>query len=785
MWRWALLLALALASLRVLGAELALTDTERDWIESHGPVRVAVARGSEPFYTSADADQAPHGFAIDLLTLAGERAGLQFAYRNVERIPEIARLMLTDQVDVVPMSARTPVREKVASFPGSLMSAQLVYVTRPDTSDLSMSRGFGGRSVGVVEGSAAAELMLTRVHGVQLQRFPDTATMVQAVSQGRVDLGAAWQHEVVYAIEANLLTNLRVHRVREFVSGYYGPAVSVRQPVLNDILSKALASLTPAEKASAARRWLPAGTDTLWAPEQVTLTPAEQEWVRRSGELRVGFDGAFAPITQLTRLGGFDGLGAELLRLVADKAGLRVIQQTAGSFEDVLRGARSGKLDVLVGMARTPERRDAFDFVGPFARSPSALLMRNDSPQVWHSTAEIAGGRLGLLKSHFLLPQIRLRRPALPIVEFDSNEEVLSALSQRRIDVALGNGAVMGRLLQDRYLGRLRITGVEPEGDSELYFGIPKGHPELLRVFQKGFDAVTPGEMATLERHWLTVSVRPGLSSEVLQGLVPAAVVVVVVVAAMYGINRRLRASARAEAQARAAAEEANAARGRFLAYLTHEMRGTIGGIGAGLQLLQAADDAGLRHKLYEASRTSCQDLLGLLETTLAHERTMMLGIHIEPQPMDLADWWERSTTPLAMLARAKGLEFEAEGPDTPASVRADGTRLTQVLNNLATNAIKFTESGRVAARARWDAERHHFQLEVRDTGPGLDPTEAERLFEPYAQGGAGRRAVTGAGLGLAITRQIVQAMGGTVVAMATETGQGATFRAEIPLEPA
>lgn len=786
MRRWVLVAALALAWLRALGAELELTPAEHSWIQDHGPVRVAVVQGSEPFYTAAAGEQRPQGFAIDLLALAGERAGLRFTYRNVERVPDIARLMLTDEVDMVPMAARTPARAKVASFPGSLMTAQLVYVVRPDSGDVSSLRAFAGRTVGVVEGSAAAELLLLHVPGVVLQRFPDTASLVLAVSQGRVDLGAAWQHEVVYAIEANLLTNLRVHRVREVVSGYYGPAVSSRQPVLNDILVKALASLTPAEKASAARRWLPAGADTLWAPEQVTLTPAEQEWVRRFGELRVGFDGAFAPITQITRLGGFDGMGAELTRLVADKAGLRVVQQTAGSFDEIYRSARAGKLDLLVGMARTPERREAFDFVGPFARSPSALLMRSADPRQWRTTGEIGGGRLGLLKAHFLLPQIRLRRPGLAIDEFDSNDDVLTALAQGRIDVALGNGAVMGRLLQDRYLGRLRVTGVEPEGDSELFFGIPKGHPELLRVVQKGFDAVTPGELATLERHWLTVSVQPGMTPEtVLQWLVPGAVAVLAVVLALYGINRKLRAAAQAEARARAEAEEANAARGRFLAYLAHELRGTVGGIGAGMQLLQEADDPEIRQRLCEAGRAACQNLLGLMETTLAHERTMMQGIRLDPMPIDLADWWQRSTSPLALLARAKGLDFEAEGPAAPARVRADGARLAQVLNNLATNAIKFTESGHVAARAQWDAAQRRFMLEVRDTGPGLEGPDLERLFEPYAQGPAGLRADSGVGLGLAITRQIVQAMGGTIAALPTEAGRGAVFRAEIPLEPA
>jgi len=779
--RWLLFACWLVLSLPA--AALELTAAERDWIKAHGDVRVVVVKGVEPFYRVGDGDSPPQGFAIDLLGVAAQRAGLKLRYREVETIADAAKAFAAGEADMSPIAAPSVARQRLLTFPGSLLQVQLVLIARRDTGDLSSAQNFAGRTLGTVAGSAPAELIAAAFPNAKITSYRNNNELVAAVAQGLADLGVAWQHDAVYAIESNLLSNLRVHRLRNVESSYYGPVVSRQQPLLHGILMKALASLTPAERAAAARRWLPAGSAMLWAPEQVLLTPAERDWVQRAGEIRVGYDAAFAPFTMAGPLGAFDGLGAETLRLVAEKAGLRIVQQVGSSFGDIYRRAQAGELNVVAGMARTEQRREAFDFIGPFASAPTALIMRSGDGRRWRSPDDIEHGRLGLLASHFLMQRLQLRNPGLPLVQFDSSEAVLEALAQGEVDAVIGNGVVYGRMIERRYPGRLHVTGVVPDGDSELFFAVPRSQGELARVLQKGFDALTPSETATLERHWLMVSVRPGITwADALRWGGPVALGLAAALVTLLLANRRLQRAAAAEAQARAAAEAANAARGRFLAYLSHELRGTVGSIGSGLLLLAEADDPSVRKRFGDAARNACDGLMQLLETTLSHERTMATGFELRPTEIDLADWWARNIAPLALAAQAKGLVFTADGPVAPVRVRADGARLSQVLLNLAGNAIKFTATGGVSLLARWDAATSRLQLDVRDTGPGLVAAERESLFEPYTQGSAGRHAGVGAGLGLAITQQIVLAMGGHIAAEPA-AGGGALFRVEIPLE--
>ncbi|MFY9510989.1 MAG: transporter substrate-binding domain-containing protein, partial [Rubrivivax sp.] len=260
------LIGVVLAGLALAAQALELSAAERAWISGHGPVRVMVVKGIEPFYRVGDDGSAPQGFAIDLLALAAERAGLTLRYQAVDSTAAAVKAFIDGQADMSPIAAPSVARQRHASFPGSLLQVQLVLVARRDTPDLSSAQNFAGRTLGTVEASAPAELIASAFPEARILPFRNSQEMVLAVSRGQADLGVAWQHDAVYAIEAGLLSNLQVHRLRSVESRYYGPVVSRQQPLLHSILEKALASLTPAERAAAARRWLPAGSSTLWAP---------------------------------------------------------------------------------------------------------------------------------------------------------------------------------------------------------------------------------------------------------------------------------------------------------------------------------------------------------------------------------------------------------------------------------------------------------------------------------------------------------------------------------------
>jgi len=210
-------------------------------------------------------------------------------------------------------------------------------------------------------------------------------------------------------------------------------------------------------------------------------------------------------------------------------------------------------------------------------------------------------------------------------------------------------------------------------------------------------------------------------------------------------------------------------------------MNGVIGMTGL---LLQTKLDTEQRD-FAETVRSSAEALLAVLDDILDFSKIEAGKLDVESIDHDLRTVVEESTALLAGRAQEKGLELTCM-VDTaiPPVLKGDPGRLRQVLLNLLGNAVKFTSTGEVGVQARVvddDGQQVVVELEVRDTGIGMDPTSLERLFEAFSQADASTtRRYGGTGLGLAISRQLVELMGGTLTVTSTP-GTGSTFTARLP----
>ena len=253
----------------------------------------------------------------------------------------------------------------------------------------------------------------------------------------------------------------------------------------------------------------------------------------------------------------------------------------------------------------------------------------------------------------------------------------------------------------------------------------------------------------------------------------------------LYGLGIDVTERKRAELalrEAKAAAESANQLKDQFLATLSHELRTPLNAIlGYACMLRTDSIAADKRQRAIEVIERNAVAQNRLIEDLLDMSRITTGKVRLDPTPIPVVSVLREALEGVKPAADAKRIALDIDFDPFAGAVMADTTRLQQVFWNLVTNAVKFTpEGGRVAVSLRRTAT--NVEIVVSDSGRGISPTFLPFVFEPFRQGESRfDRAHGGLGLGLAITKQLVELHGGTIRASSPGVGQGATFTVTLP----
>ena len=374
--------------------------------------------------------------------------------------------------------------------------------------------------------------------------------------------------------------------------------------------------------------------------------------------------------------------------------------------------------------------------------------------------------------------------------------EAALAESQRRlrevIDTVPASINVKDRDLRFSIMNRYMATllGIEPQdaigrttGELMARYNQAKSaefDAEVLRTRKPlGYYEDEYADASGTVRHWLTTKI-PILDET---GEVDS------IVTCALDIGERKRGEA-ALKSAKETAEAATEAKSQFLAHMSHEIRTPMNGVLGMIEVLEHTDLDDAQRKLVGTVRASATALLRIINDILDLSKLEADKLEIEDVPISLVQIISGVEDTLAGEARARGLSWTVTvDPAIPHWLRGDPVRLRQILLNLASNAVKFTERGGIHIIAErddvWqagDSGRIGVKLIVQDTGIGMTDEAASRLFRPFEQTDASiTRRFGGTGLGLSICRRIVTLMGGAIH-VESKPGQGSAFIVAMPL---
>ena len=363
------------------------------------------------------------------------------------------------------------------------------------------------------------------------------------------------------------------------------------------------------------------------------------------------------------------------------------------------------------------------------------------------------------------------------IVAADAAGEIVAAVFDERPDlpgvIVMKRDHSIGMISREKFLERLS----RPYG-LELY---------MRRPIQAMLDASGLAHLELAGSSGIHEAASIALGRPVEEVYEPIVVVLPDGRLRLLGIYNLLQAQSRLLAlanetirQQKELADEANSAKSRFLANMSHEIRTPMNGILAMAELLLDSELSGEQREYLEIINTSAESLLTVINDILDFSKIEAGKLELDRQPFRLRNSVADMVKPLSLLAHSKGVElaYHVAG-DVPDVLEGDVARLRQIVVNLAGNAIKFTEQGEVTVKVavvERGPEDAMLQFAVCDTGIGIPVDRQKSVFEPFEQAdGSTTRKYGGTGLGLTISKRLVELMGGRIW-VESEVGLGTQF---------
>lgn len=444
----------------------------------------------------------PMGYSIDYMNLLAERLGVKVAYQTDGQWSDYMRRLQRGELDIMLNITKTADRQKDFLFtPPYLQASSGIYVRTGSVNESVRSlKDLAGKRVAVPRGFFLQEMLARFYPEVIIVPYPDSVASLEAVSAGDADAIIGRTGVISYLIRQYFIPNLSLVSVVDDTRFTSDMRLAVRKdrPLLRDILTKAMNTLSEEEIAALRQRW---GQSSPTSNGE--LTRHEREYLQHKGVIHLCVDPDWMPLDALDNRGQHIGMAADYFALIKDYLQAPMDILPTDSWEDSLQAAREHRCDVVSLLSPTPARRQFLNFTTPLLKTPFVVATRKEALFV-ENFEQLAGKSIGVVHSYSTRELLQQRYPNARFVEVDSLLDGLMQVESGKLYAMIDSAATIGYLIREQGLLDVAITG-RLDIPRELHVGVRNDEPMLLGIMQKAVNHISADQHQRLRSRWATV----------------------------------------------------------------------------------------------------------------------------------------------------------------------------------------------------------------------------------------------------------------------------------------
>lgn len=483
----------------VAAQPLRLTSEEQAWLDEQHVVRVAGIPDWPPFEFRSPLG-AYEGITADVFSLAAARAGILF---RVEIAPwnDLLDKLRNRELDLAPGMGRTPERERFLLFTPPFYETRDAIFIRHESPPVARLDDLAGHTVVLEAGYYWNDILRRDYPEIVIINETSTLDSLRAVVTGKADAYIGTEGVASFLMAQEIITTLRPVA---YLERQVDLSIGIRDdwPLLHSILSKALDTITDQEIRDIQRRYLTVETE---APDSFTLTPEEEAWLEAHPVIRLGISPDWPPFEFFDHLGNPAGISSDYMAIIAEKLGVRTDPLRGLTWNELLREAEAGRVDVLPCIAPSEERAAYLNFTRPYLHAPMVIVTRDDAPIIV-GLEDFENQTIAVIRGYITQTLLERDHPKLNLLLVDNLEQALTAVSTGQAMAAVDTIPAMEFVMRQQGLKNLKVAATT-EYAFNLAMGVRKDWPELVAILDRALESFTDIERSIIYGKWVNMPV--------------------------------------------------------------------------------------------------------------------------------------------------------------------------------------------------------------------------------------------------------------------------------------